>query len=47
MGGTYTQNLEDAVLHGVFGTPFYMLEKVSEFWGQDRLADLEAYLTKG
>ena len=44
---TYAQNLEDAVSHGVFGAPFYVLEDGAEFWGQDRLGDLEAYLTKG
>ena len=44
---TYAQNLEDAVSHGVFGAPFYVLQDGSEFWGQDRLADLEAYLIKG
>ena len=44
---TYAQNLEDAVSHGVFGAPFYVLEDGAKFWGQDRLGDLEAYLTKG
>ena len=44
---TYSQNLEDAVSHGVFGAPFYVLEDRSKFWGQDRLGDLAAYLTKG
>ena len=44
---TYAQNLEDAVSHGVFGAPFYVLEDGSKFWGQDRLGDLEAYLTRG
>lgn len=44
---TYARNLEDAVSHGVFGAPFYVLEDGSKFWGQDRLADLEAHLTKG
>jgi 2-hydroxychromene-2-carboxylate isomerase len=44
---TYAQNLEDAVSHGVFGAPFCVLEDGAKFWGQDRLGDLEAYLTKG
>lgn len=44
---TYAQNLEDAVSHGVFGAPFYVLEDGSKFWGQDRIGDLEAYLIKG
>jgi 2-hydroxychromene-2-carboxylate isomerase len=44
---TYAQNLEDAVSHGVFGVPFYVLEEGSKFWDQDRLWDLEALLIKG
>ena len=44
---TYAQNLGDAVSHGVFGAPFCVLEDGAKFWGQDRLGDLEAYLTKG
>lgn len=28
---TYAQNLEDAVSHGVFGAPFYVLEDGAKF----------------
>lgn len=44
---TYAKNLEDAVSLGVFGAPFYVLDDGANFWGQDRLSDLEAYLNKG
>ena len=30
---TYAQNLEDAVSHGVFGAPFYVLEDGSKVLG--------------
>lgn len=41
----YARNLEDAVLAGVFGAPFYIVTDTDErFWGQDRLDDLDAYL---
>ncbi|AVW91920.1 2-hydroxychromene-2-carboxylate isomerase [Celeribacter baekdonensis] len=41
----YARNLEDALLAGVFGSPFYIVTDTDErFWGQDRLDDLEAYL---
>ncbi|MFT7594120.1 MAG: 2-hydroxychromene-2-carboxylate isomerase [Paracoccaceae bacterium] len=46
---TYGANLEAAVEAGVFGSPFYVTSDGQRFWGQDRLADLDAHLaeTKG
>ncbi|MEM7321016.1 MAG: 2-hydroxychromene-2-carboxylate isomerase [Pseudomonadota bacterium] len=41
---TYAANLEEAVEKGVFGAPFYITKDGQRFWGQDRLADLEAHL---
>jgi len=40
---TYASNLEQAVLRGVFGFPFYIIDD-QRFWGQDRLEDLDRYL---
>lgn len=40
----YAQNLEDAVMVGVFGAPFYVTEDGERFWGQDRIVDLEQHL---
>ena len=41
----YAANLEEAVARGAFGVPFYILAEDDErFWGQDRLADLDAHL---
>lgn len=41
----YAQNLEDAVSKGVFGAPFYIVTDTDQrFWGQDRIADLDAHL---
>jgi 2-hydroxychromene-2-carboxylate isomerase len=40
---TYSRNLEDAVEAGVFGAPFYVIDK-QRFWGQDRIEDLDLYL---
>ncbi|GGG68197.1 2-hydroxychromene-2-carboxylate isomerase [Salipiger pallidus] len=42
---TYASNLEDAVGRGVFGAPFYILDDGQKFWGQDRLEDLDLYLS--
>ena len=39
----YGRNLEDAVMNGVFGAPFYRVGEEA-FWGQDRLEDLDAHL---
>lgn len=41
---TYARNLEEAVERGVFGAPFYFVDD-QRFWGQDRIADLDAYLS--
>jgi len=40
---TYARNLEEAVERGVFGAPFYFLGD-QRFWGQDRIADVDAHL---
>ena len=39
----YGSNLEQAVLRGVFGSPFYLVGD-ERFWGQDRLGDLDRFL---
>jgi 2-hydroxychromene-2-carboxylate isomerase len=41
---TYAANLEAAVAKGAFGAPFFITDTDERFWGQDRLADLDAYL---
>jgi 2-hydroxychromene-2-carboxylate isomerase len=41
---TYARNTEQAVLAGVFGSPFYVVDTGQKFWGQDRLADLDLHL---
>ena len=41
---TYGRNLEEAVAAGVFGAPFYITDDGTQFWGQDRIADLDAHL---
>lgn len=40
----YERNLETAVAAGVFGLPFYIVNGEC-FWGQDRLEDLDLYLS--
>lgn len=40
---TYARNLEEAVERGVFGAPFYIVGD-ERFWGQDRIADIDAHL---
>lgn len=40
---TYPRNLEHAVLAGVFGVPFFVVDE-ERFWGQDRIDDLDSYL---
>ena len=40
----YARNLEDAILAGAFGAPFYIVDGVEHFWGQDRIEDLDTYL---
>ena len=39
----YARNLEEAASRGVFGFPFYIVGD-EMFWGQDRIADLDAHL---
>ena len=41
---TYAANLEAAVSKGVFGVPFFVVGD-QLFWGQDRLDDLDLYLS--
>lgn len=42
---TYGRNLDEAVLAGVFGVPFYINRETGErFWGQDRLEFLDRHL---
>ena len=41
---TYAANLEEAVKHGAFGSPFYVTDSDQRFWGQDRLSDLDLHL---
>lgn len=45
LGGAedYERNTERAVMAGVFGSPFYIVEEEA-FWGQDRLEDLDLHL---
>ncbi|MDA5095203.1 2-hydroxychromene-2-carboxylate isomerase [Aliiroseovarius sp. KMU-50] len=40
----YSRNTDDAVKAGVFGSPFYVTDDDARFWGQDRLAQLDAHL---
>ena len=40
----YAANLEAAVEAGVFGAPFYVVDGITHFWGQDRLDDLALHL---
>ena len=40
----YVANLEHAVEAGAFGAPFFIVDDGARFWGQDRLADLDAHL---
>ena len=41
---TYAANLEEAVEKGVFGAPFYIVDD-QRFWGQDRIEDVDLYLS--
>uniref|UniRef100_UPI004047427C 2-hydroxychromene-2-carboxylate isomerase n=1 Tax=Yoonia sp. TaxID=2212373 RepID=UPI004047427C len=41
---TFSRNLDEAVLRGVFGAPFFITDQDQRFWGQDRLDDLDAVL---
>lgn len=42
---TYARNLEEAVMRGAFGAPFYITDTDERFWGQDRLDDLDLHLS--
>ncbi len=42
---TYAANLEEAVMRGAFGAPFYITDADQRFWGQDRLDDLDLHLS--
>ena len=41
----YARNTEQAVLAGVFGAPFYIVDGAEKFWGQDKLEDLDLFLS--
>ncbi|MEP1613677.1 MAG: 2-hydroxychromene-2-carboxylate isomerase [Roseobacter sp.] len=41
----YTANLEEAVKRGVFGSPFYITDQDQRFWGQDRIGELDDFLS--
>lgn len=43
---TYRANTAEAIERGAFGSPFYITDDGEKFWGQDRLADLEAHLAE-
>ena len=42
---TFAKNLEDAVSAGAFGAPFFITDTNERFWGEDRIDDLDAYLS--
>ena len=42
---TFGKNLEDAVNAGAFGAPFFITDTDQRFWGEDRINDLDAYLS--
>lgn len=42
---TYAANLEEAISKGAFGAPFFITDGDERFWGEDRLADLDAHLS--
>lgn len=41
----YGRNLEDAVAAGVFGAPTFITDTDERFWGQDKIEDLDLYLS--
>ncbi len=41
----YARNLEEAVSAGAFGAPFYIVDGTEHFWGQDRIEDLDLFLS--
>lgn len=42
---SFGKNLEDAVHAGAFGAPFFITDTDQRFWGEDRIDDLDAYLS--
>jgi len=40
----YQRNTDHAVLAGVFGAPFYIVDDTEKFWGQDKIEDLDLFL---
>ena len=42
---TFGRNLEEAVSAGAFGAPFFITDTDQRFWGEDRIDDLDAYLS--
>lgn len=42
---TYEKNTEEAIASGAFGSPFYIVDGQERFWGQDRLDDLDLFLS--
>ena len=42
---TFERNTEEAIAAGVFGVPFFVTDDGARFWGQDRLAMLDAHLS--
>ncbi|MDP5084608.1 MAG: 2-hydroxychromene-2-carboxylate isomerase [Yoonia sp.] len=42
---TFAKNLEDAVSAGAFGAPFFITDTDQRFWGEDRIDDLDMYLS--
>ena len=41
----YVRNTEEAVAAGVFGAPFYIVDGSEKFWGQDRIEDLDLFMS--
>ena len=41
----YAKNTEDAIISGVFGSPFYITDTDQRLWGQDRIKDLDLILS--
>ncbi|MEM6481191.1 MAG: 2-hydroxychromene-2-carboxylate isomerase [Pseudomonadota bacterium] len=42
---TYARNLEEAVEANVFGAPTFVTDTGQNFWGQDRIEDLDLHLS--
>lgn len=41
----YARNLEDAIVAGAFGAPTYITDSNERFWGQDKIEDLDLFLS--